>query len=133
MRVCTETMAAKPTPGSRGWLVTGAMGVGRGARVPAPILSAADPTSATLQSLATLALAFLARPIGSVIFGHLGDRFGRKCTLIATLLTVGISILAIGLLPTYGQIGVAAPVLLALCRLGRRAGNHAPVHRLGNS
>src|ERR1700733_7143720 len=78
----------------------------------------ADPTVATLQSLATFALAFLARPIGSVVFGHLGDRIGRKSTLIATLLTMGLSTVAIGLLPTYAQIGLVAPLLLGLCRFG---------------
>jgi metabolite-proton symporter len=82
----------------------------------------ADPTVATLQSLATFALAFLARPIGSVVFGHLGDRIGRKSTLIATLLTMGLSTVAIGLLPTYAQIGLVAPLLLGLCRFGQGVG-----------
>jgi metabolite-proton symporter len=81
-----------------------------------------DPTSATLQSLATFALAFFARPIGSVLFGHFGDRIGRKATLVAALLTMGLSTVCIGLLPTYATIGVLAPVLLALCRLGQGLG-----------
>ncbi|ELY2046440.1 MFS transporter, partial [Enterobacter hormaechei] len=59
-----------------------------------------DPTAATLQSLATFAIAFVARPIGSAVFGHFGDRVGRKVTLVASLLTMGISTVAIGLLPT---------------------------------
>src|SRR5688572_6805389 len=59
---------------------------------------ATDPTSATLQSLATFALAFFARPVGSALFGHFGDRIGRKATLVAALLTMGISTVAIGLL-----------------------------------
>src|SRR5579862_7086099 len=80
---------------------------------------AADPTSATLQSFATFALAFLARPIGSAIFGHFGDRIGRKATLVAALLTMGLSTVAVGLLPTYASIGVLAPALLALFRLGQ--------------
>lgn len=83
---------------------------------------AADPASATLQSLATFALAFFARPVGSALFGHFGDRIGRKATLVAALLTMGLSTVAIGLLPTYTQIGLAAPALLALCRLGQGLG-----------
>ena len=82
----------------------------------------ADPASATLQSLATFALAFFARPVGSAIFGHFGDRVGRKATLVAALLTMGISTVAIGLLPTYASIGVLAPLLLALCRFGQGLG-----------
>jgi metabolite-proton symporter len=83
---------------------------------------AGDPTSATLQSLATFALAFFARPVGSALFGHFGDRIGRKATLVAALLTMGLSTVAIGALPTYASIGVAAPLLLALCRLGQGLG-----------
>lgn len=83
---------------------------------------AADPTSATLQSLATFALAFFARPVGSALFGHFGDRVGRKATLVAALLTMGLSTVAIGLLPTYESIGIMAPILLALCRLGQGLG-----------
>lgn len=82
----------------------------------------ADPASAMLQSLATFALAFLARPIGSVVFGHFGDRIGRKATLVAALLTMGLSTVAIGLLPTYASIGVIAPLLLAMCRFGQGLG-----------
>jgi metabolite-proton symporter len=81
-----------------------------------------DPTTATLQSLATFALAFFARPIGSAMFGHFGDRIGRKATLVAALLTMGLSTVAIGLLPTYASIGVLAPALLALCRFGQGIG-----------
>ena len=81
-----------------------------------------DPTSATLASLATFGIAFLARPIGSALFGHFGDRVGRKTTLVAALLTMGLSTVAIGLLPTYDSIGVAAPLLLALCRFGQGIG-----------
>jgi metabolite-proton symporter len=83
---------------------------------------AADPASATLQSLATFALAFFARPIGSALFGHFGDRIGRKATLVAALLTMGLSTVLIGMLPTYASIGVFAPLLLALCRFGQGLG-----------
>ena len=78
--------------------------------------------AAMLQSLATFAIAFIARPLGGALFGHLGDRIGRKATLVAALLTMGISTVCIGLLPTYAQIGIAAPLLLALCRLGQGLG-----------
>src|SRR5690606_21532489 len=81
-----------------------------------------DPTSATLASLATFAIAFAARPIGSALFGHFGDRVGRKTTLVAALLTMGFSTVAIGALPTYESIGLAAPALLALCRFGQGLG-----------
>jgi metabolite-proton symporter len=83
---------------------------------------ATDPTSATLQSFATFALAFFARPVGSALFGHFGDRIGRKATLVAALLTMGVSTVAVGLLPTYASIGIAAPLLLALFRLGQGLG-----------
>lgn len=81
-----------------------------------------DPTAATLQSLATFAIAFVARPIGSALFGHFGDRVGRKVTLVASLLTMGVSTVLIGLLPSYETIGVLAPVLLALARFGQGLG-----------
>ncbi|TDW96192.1 MFS transporter [Dinghuibacter silviterrae] len=83
---------------------------------------ATDPTSATLQSLATFALAFFARPLGAALFGHFGDRKGRKATLVAALMTMGPSTVAIGLLPTYHSIGIAAPLLLALFRFGQGLG-----------
>lgn len=81
-----------------------------------------DPSAAMLLSLSTLALAFLARPIGSALFGHFGDRIGRKRTLVASLLTMGLSTVAIGLLPSYEQIGLAAPLLLCLFRIGQGIG-----------
>jgi metabolite-proton symporter len=81
-----------------------------------------DPASATLASLATFAIAFFARPIGSALFGHFGDRIGRKATLVAALLTMGLSTVAIGALPTYSTIGVFAPALLAFFRFGQGLG-----------
>ena len=81
-----------------------------------------DPTTALLASFATFSIAFFARPFGAVVFGHFGDRIGRKVTLVAALLTMGISTVIIGLLPIYDQIGVWAPLLLALCRFGQGFG-----------
>jgi metabolite-proton symporter len=81
-----------------------------------------DPASSVLASLATFAIAFVARPIGSALFGHFGDRIGRKRTLVVALLTMGISTFVIGTLPSYRTIGLAAPVLLALCRFGQGIG-----------
>jgi metabolite-proton symporter len=83
---------------------------------------ASEPATATLASLATFGIAFFARPIGSALFGHFGDRVGRKATLVAALLTMGISTVVIGALPTYAQIGFAAPLLLAICRFGQGIG-----------
>jgi len=81
-----------------------------------------DPTMATLESLATFSIAFLSRPLGSAFFGHYGDKIGRKFTLVAALLTMGISTVTIGFLPSYASIGVAAPLLLMLCRFGQGVG-----------
>lgn len=81
-----------------------------------------NSTSSVLESLATFAIAFFARPIGSVVFGHYGDKIGRKTTLVVALLTMGISTICIGLLPTYDSIGILAPILLMLCRFGQGIG-----------
>jgi len=89
---------------------------------PALFFPSTDPSTATLASLATFAIAFLARPVGSALFGHFGDRVGRKTTLVAALVTMGLSTVAIGMLPTYHTIGIAAPLLLALCRFGQGLG-----------
>lgn len=83
---------------------------------------ASDPASSTLASLATFAIAFIARPIGSALFGHFGDLIGRKKTLVLALSTMGVSTFLIGALPSYHAIGVAAPLLLALCRFGQGVG-----------
>ena len=89
---------------------------------PSRFFPASDPATAKLASLATFGIAFIARPIGSALFGHFGDRIGRKTTLVAALLTMGVSTVAIGALPTYESIGFAAPVLLSICRFGQGLG-----------
>jgi metabolite-proton symporter len=81
-----------------------------------------DPTTSIIESLATFSIAFFARPIGSAVFGHFGDIIGRKATLVAALLTMGISTVAIGFLPTYQSIGIVAPLLLMVCRFGQGLG-----------
>jgi MHS family shikimate/dehydroshikimate transporter-like MFS transporter len=103
-----------------------------------------DPLVGTLAAFATFAVGFGARPIGGVIFGHLGDRIGRKSALVATLFLMGIATFLIGCLPTHAAIGVWAPILLVVLRLlqGVAAGGewggavlmlteHAPVRRRG--
>ena len=75
-----------------------------------------------LQSLATFSVAFFARPLGSAFFGHYGDKIGRKATLVAALLTMGLSTIMIGFLPSYATIGILAPILLVLCRFGQGFG-----------
>ena len=79
--------------------------------------SKASPTVGTLAAFATYALGFAVRPISGAVFGHLGDKFGRKAILVTTLMVMGITTTLIGLLPTYGQIGELAPVLLLVLRL----------------
>ena len=77
----------------------------------------ADPVNATLLAFGTYAVGFVARPLGGVVFGHFGDRVGRKKMLVVSLMMMGAATFAIGLLPTYASIGVAAPILLLVCRL----------------
>ncbi|TWG07498.1 MFS transporter [Saccharopolyspora dendranthemae] len=101
-----------------------------------------DPTTGTLLALASFGVGYLARPIGAFVLGHIGDAFGRKRVLVSTVLLMGISTVLVGCLPTYDQIGVAAPALLVALRLlqgfsaaGEQAGansmslEHAPEHR----
>lgn len=76
-----------------------------------------DPVAKLLLALATQGLGFIARPLGGIVFGHLGDRYSRKPVLVATFTTLGASTALIGLLPTYTQIGLSATVLLVLLRL----------------
>lgn len=76
-----------------------------------------DPLISTLAAFATYAVGFLARPLGGIVFGHIGDKVGRKKALVITILIVGLGTFCIGLLPTYEKIGVWAPVLLILIRV----------------
>ncbi|MGH9801292.1 MAG: MFS transporter, partial [Blastocatellia bacterium] len=78
-----------------------------------------DPLTATLASFGTYAVGFAARPIGGIVCGHFGDRIGRKSMLIFTLLLMGVTTALIGLLPTYHQIGIWAPILLVVLRLAQ--------------
>ena len=76
-----------------------------------------DPLISTLAAFATYAVGFLARPLGGIVFGHIGDKVGRKKALVITILIVGLGTFCIGLLPTYEKIGIWAPVLLILIRV----------------
>ena len=76
-----------------------------------------DPLVSTMLAYATFAVGFLARPFGGVIFGHLGDKIGRKSVLVMTLMIMGVSTVGIGLIPTYAQIGVWAPIILLFLRV----------------
>lgn len=81
-----------------------------------------DPTISVLLAYATFAVGFVARPLGGIIFGHFGDRIGRKTMLVITLLLMGGATVLIGLLPTYDQIGIAAPILLLILRVAQGIG-----------
>src|SRR5215831_8662587 len=75
-----------------------------------------DPLAGTMAAFATYAVGFFARPLGGLVFGHFGDRMGRKSVLVTTLMLMGLATFLIGMLPTYSQIGVSAPVLLVVLR-----------------
>ncbi|MGW0559147.1 MFS transporter [Streptomyces sp. NPDC003016] len=103
-----------------------------------------SPLAGTLAAFGTFAVGFISRPLGSVVFGHIGDRYGRRPVLFASLLLTGIATVAVGCVPTYGSIGAAAPVLLLVLRflqglgLGGEWGGavlltaeHAPANRRG--
>ncbi len=78
-----------------------------------PRLSA---TAGTVAAVATVAAAFVARPVGAVVFGHFGDRFGRKATLVASMVVMGVATVLVGLVPGYATIGIAAPLVLVVLR-----------------
>ncbi|HVH21298.1 MAG TPA: MFS transporter [Pseudonocardia sp.] len=92
-------------------------GVAAAVVFPAVFFPSADPAVGTLLALGTFAIGFIARPIGGLVFGHYGDKIGRKKLLVLSLLMMGAATFAIGLLPSYGTIGLAAPLLLVLLRL----------------
>ena len=79
--------------------------------------STLSPASGTLAGFATLGVGIIARPVGGVLWGHFGDRVGRKAMLVASLVLMGAATVGVGLLPTYAQIGVLAPILLVVMRL----------------
>ncbi len=83
---------------------------------PTVFFPASNPVTSQLLSFVNFALAFVARPVGSIIFGHFGDRIGRKATLVASLLTMGIATFLIGFVPSYAAIGIAAPIILSVLR-----------------
>ena len=84
---------------------------------PAVFFPASDPAVGTLASLGTFAIGFIARPVGGLVFGHYGDKLGRKKLLVISLLLMGVATFAIGLLPGYATIGIWAPILLVVLRL----------------
>src|SRR6056300_1847214 len=86
---------------------------------PTAFFGEANPSTALILSLLTFAAGFIARPIGGIIFGHYGDRVGRKKTLVIALILMGVSSTLIGLLPTYAMIGVTAPILLTILRFAQ--------------
>jgi MFS family permease len=81
-----------------------------------------DPATQSLNAFLTFGIAFVARPVGAVIFGHFGDKVGRKTTLAASLLLMGVSTLLIGLLPGYDVLGIWAPIILCILRFGQGLG-----------
>jgi MHS family shikimate/dehydroshikimate transporter-like MFS transporter len=81
-----------------------------------------SPTVGTLAAFATFGVGFAARPVGGIVFGHFGDRVGRKSMLVISLLIMGLATAAIGILPSYGSIGMAAPILLVVLRLAQGLG-----------
>ncbi len=89
---------------------------------PALFFTGGNDTAKLLASMATFGAAFIARPIGSIVFGHFGDRVGRKATLVGALLTMGVATFLIGLLPTYHQIGIWAPAMLTILRFTQGLG-----------
>jgi MFS family permease len=86
---------------------------------PAAFFPEASPTMGLILSFGTFAFGFIARPVGGILFGHFGDRIGRKRTLVIALMMMGIASTAIGLLPTYATIGIAAPILLSVLRFAQ--------------
>jgi metabolite-proton symporter len=116
-RLLTEAVIASTIGTTIEWYDFFLYGLAAGDVFPRLFFPTADPFTGLMASFGTFAVGFVARPIGGALFGHLGDRVGRKSTLVATLLMMGVSTLLIGFLPTYALIGVAAPILLTLLRV----------------
>jgi metabolite-proton symporter len=116
-RAVTEAVIASTVGTTIEWYDFFLYGVMAALVFPALFFPGVDPFAGQILSFLTFTAGFVARPLGGVVFGYLGDRIGRKSTLVATLLLMGLSTTAIGLLPTAGTIGVAAPLLLTVLRL----------------
>ena len=89
---------------------------------------ASDAAAQSLNAFLTFGIAFIARPVGALLFGHFGDKFGRKTTLAASLLVMGVCTLLIGLLPGYDTLGWLAPVALCILRFGQGIGSVSYTH-----
>ncbi len=94
-------------------------GTAAGIVFPKLFFPSSDPAVGTLLAFATFAVGFVARPVGGLVFGHIGDRIGRKKTLVATMLIMGVATFLIGVIPTHAAIGIAAPILLVVLRLAQ--------------
>jgi metabolite-proton symporter len=94
-------------------------GTAAGIVFPKLFFPSTDPAVGTLLAFTTFAVGFIARPVGGLIFGHIGDRIGRKNTLVATMLIMGVATFLIGVIPTYGAIGITAPILLVVLRVAQ--------------
>ena len=94
-------------------------GTAAGIVFPKLFFPSSEPAVGTLLAFATFAVGFVARPVGGLIFGHIGDRIGRKNTLVATMLIMGVAAFLIGVIPTYAAIGIAAPILLVALRVAQ--------------
>lgn len=131
----TSAPASVPAPGALRRVVTSALigatiewydfflyGVVAGIVFAKAYFPAGDPLVATLLAYTTFAVGFITRPLGGLIFGHFGDKIGRKSMLVLTLMIMGVSTFLIGLVPTYEQIGIWAPILLLLLRIAQGIG-----------
>src|SRR2546423_977374 len=115
-RALIEAVIASPVGTTIEWYDFFLYGVMAALAFPRLFFPEVDPFVGQILSFLTFTAGFVARPLGGVVFGYFGDRIGRKSTLVATLLLMGLSTVAIGLLPTAGAIGIAAPFLLTLLR-----------------
>src|SRR4029453_7274884 len=117
MRPALRAIVASAVGTAVGWYDFFLYGVAAPLVFPARFFPTADPYTGTLLAFSTFFVGFLSRPVGAIVFGHCGDRVGRKASLIATLLLMGGSTVAIGLIPGYDRIGIWGAILLTLFRL----------------